>query len=81
MEDTYFDIYFYQFCTTLGQVSALLVATTVAVPVFQFYYQKIVQTTQTIEVTTNHTTKNTNHTTENTEIIQSSECEESDFDE
>jgi len=81
MEDTFFDVYLYQFCTTLGQASALLVATTVAVPVFQFYYQKIVQTSQTIEQTTNHTPKSSNHTTENTEIIQSSECEESDFDE
>ncbi len=39
--DNYFELYFTQFFTTLGQVSAVLLSTTLAVPVYSFYVSKL----------------------------------------
>ena len=39
--DSYFDTYLTQFFTTMGQLSAVVVSSTVAFPVFNFYFKKI----------------------------------------
>lgn len=38
--DSYFETYLTQFFTTMGQLSAVVVSSTVAVPVYNFYVKR-----------------------------------------
>ena len=40
MDTTYFDTYMTQLFTTLGQISAVVLSTTVVVPVYNYYSQR-----------------------------------------
>lgn len=50
---SYFDIYLNQLFTTLGQLTAVLVSTSVAVPVYIFYSRRLVSD-QLKELVTEH---------------------------
>lgn len=50
---SYFDIYLNQLFTTLGQLTAVLVSTSVAVPVYTFYSRRLVSD-QLKELVTEH---------------------------
>lgn len=39
---SYFDIYFNQLFTTLGQLTAILVSSTVVVPVYTYYSRQLI---------------------------------------
>lgn len=50
---SYFDIYFNQLFTTLGQITAVLVSSSVAVPVYTYYSRQLVRE-QLRELVTEH---------------------------